>query len=158
MENLRYIVNENGEILQELKETDRILSNGQVKFSLGTGTVSFNFCKLNVDIIEELGSNLNYTMRLLQYVEIGSGMLKYKNGKLMTSAKGIGKKLKLKERSGQRVVRELIEEDIIHRHKNSNGTYFTFNPYIAHIGKRISKDLINEFKPSKWRCYSSEDY
>lgn len=158
MEKIRYLVDEQGEILREISETDRILSNGQVNFVNGVGEIKFNFCKLNVNSVEELGNNLGYAMRLLKYVEIGTGILKYTNGKTMTSAKGIGKKLNLSERSSQRVVRRLISEDIIHRHRNKMGTYFVYNPYIAHVGKKISKDLINEFELSRWRKYSGEDY
>ena len=157
MENRRYLVNEQGEVLRELDGTDRILTNGQTKYVNGTVEVKFNFCKINVNSIEEIDRNLKSVMLLLKYIEIGTGILKYLNGRTITSAKDLGRKLGFTERAGQKLVKQLIEDDIIHRNINKKGVYFTFNPYIAHIGKRVPKDLADDFKNSKWRKISDED-
>lgn len=159
MKETRYIVAENGEILEELNGRDRILRSGTVKYLSGTDVIRFNFGKINVDCIKHIKNcDLRYAMDLLEYIELGSGILKFKNGRTISSASKMGKIFNVHTRTAQIIVRRLIKEDIIHRIKDSAGTYFVYNPYIMHIGKRVPKDLIKEFHDSEWRNYTDENY
>ena len=159
MNETRYVVAESGEILEELNSRDRILRNGTVKYLSGTEVIRFNFGKINVDCIKHIKNcDLRYAMDLLEYIELGSGILKFKNGRTINSASKMGKIFNVHDRTAQIIVRRLIKEDIIHRIKDNGGTYFVYNPYIMHIGKRVPKDLIKEFYDTDWRNYTDEDY
>lgn len=154
----RYIVAENGEILEELDSRDRILRNGSIEYLGGTQVIKYNFGKINVDCLKYINdSDLRYAINLLEYVELTTGILKFKNGRTISSASKMWKVFKVHERTAQIIVRRLIKEDIIHRCKDRSGTYFLYNPYIFHVGRRISKDLASDFYGSKWKRYTSEN-
>lgn len=153
----KYLVNEQGEVLEEYSPSDRILRSGSIQFLRGTEVIRFNFGKLNVDCVKYIENNvLRYALNLMEYVEIGSGILRYKNGRAIKSANKMSKIFGVHERTAQIIVRSLIKEDIIHKCQDGNGRYFMYNPYIFHVGKRLSKDLVVEFRTSKWREFSSD--
>ena len=154
----RYLVDESGEILEEYSPSDRIIRSGSIEFLRGTEVIRFNFGKLNVDCVKYIDSKvLRYAIDLMEYIEIGSGILRFKNGRTIKSASKMGKIIfNVHTRTAQGIVRNLIKEDIIHKCKDSNGMYFMYNPFIIHVGRRLSKDLVNEFKNSKWRKYTSD--
>ena len=152
-----YIVNESGEILREASPNEKILSNGQTEYLLGTEKINFDFVKLNTQAIKEFGNMLKYIVLILPYIELGTGIIKYKNGLKVKSSKGFSKILKTKEDRAEIVVRELKKEDVIRKCKNSeDGIHFVFNPFIAHCSRRVPKGLYKEFITSKWRDYSDK--
>ena len=50
----------------------------------------------------------------------------------------------------------MLKEDIIHKHKIKNKNYYTFNPWIASRGKRVSMELYDDFKLSEWASKSQD--
>ena len=70
-----YVVNEKGEVLREASPNERVISNGQSDYLLGTEKIDFDFVKLNTRLIGDLSSLLRYVIELLPYIEIGTGII-----------------------------------------------------------------------------------
>lgn len=146
----KYIVNEDGEVLQELQPGDRILSGNSVKYLTNTVIMKNRFIKVNDLILYELSSKADFINKLLKYISYTDGVLRYSNGKYVLPS-NLEKHLHISVRTIQRKFKELMDEDVIHKCKSYNGSFFyVFNPYIAMRGKRITKELYEEFKNSKW--------
>lgn len=157
MSKIRYLVDQDGEVLNTLNEFDRIVRHGQSEFISETTKINFNFVKINVDALANI-ENSKYVSKILQFIEFGTGILKYKNGRVIKKNIDLGRKMSDNEKVGYRIVKQLMKEDVIHRHITSDmGVYFTFNPFIAHSGKRVPKELYNEFYSSKWRSYCDKE-
>lgn len=152
----KYIVNEDGEILEEI-DGYKLLKGSSLRYLTETTSVKIPFVKFNPKVLEEL-ENIEETVKLLSYIEYKSNVLCYKNGKLIKNMKSLGKIFSKNKDVGYRKVRKLLEEDVIRKYKDESGTSFVFNPYIAHRGKRINKVSVNLFKSSKWKRDFNEDY
>ena len=149
-----YVVNEMGEILREASPNERVISNGQSEYLLGTEKIDFDFVKLNTRSLSEMDNLLKYIILLLPYVELGTGILKFRNGVKFKNNKNFMKVFKVKEGRTDFIVYQLKKDDIIHKCKNKeDGVYFVFNPFIAHCSRRVPKELYKEFFNSKWRGY-----
>lgn len=149
-----YVVNEMGEILREASPNERVISNGQSEYLLGTEKIDFDFVKLNTRSLSEMDNLLKYIILLLPYVELGTGILKFRNGVKFKNNKNFMKVFKVKEGRTDLIVYQLKKDDIIHKCKNKeDGVYFVFNPFIAHCSRRVPKELYKEFFNSKWRGY-----
>ena len=155
----RYVVNEHGEILQELRDGeeltklnkgDRVVRSGSIEYLEGTVLIKIPFIKLNYQACDELYEYGNFMFALFKYVDYSTGVLKFNNGRIIRP-KHLAGILRRKRRSGNSVISELIEKDVIHKHKDENGVYYTMNPYIILKGKRIVKSLYEEFKNTKYR-------
>lgn len=157
MENTKYLVDDEGNVLRELSDNYKILTNGQVEFISETEEIKYHFVKVNYTVVDYL-KDIVSVVKLLKYIEFGTGILKYQNGRRIKKTCDLGKKLSDNKNVGSRKVKALIDDDVIHKCKDIEGNYFVFNPYIAHSGRRMPKSLINEFKVSKWRRYTNEDY
>ena len=149
-----YVVNEMGEILREASPNERVISNGQSEYLLGTEKIDFDFVKLNTRSLSEMDNLLKYIILLLPYVELGTGILKFRNGVKFKNNKNFMKVFKVKEGRTDLIVYQLKKDDIIDKCKNKeDGVYFVFNPFIAHCSRRVPKELYKEFFNSKWRGY-----
>ena len=149
-----YVVNEKGEVLREASPNERVISNGQSEYLLGTEKIDFDFVKLNTRSLSEMDNLLKYIILLLPYVELGTGILKFRNGVKFKNNKSFMKVFKVKEGRTDLIVYQLKKDDIIHKCKNKeDGVYFVFNPFIAHCSRRVPKELYKEFFNSKWRGY-----
>lgn len=152
-----YLCNEEGEVIREVSPNEKLLSNGQTEYLLGTEKISYDFVKLNIEVIKDFGNLLKYIVKLLPYIELGTGILKYKNGLKIRTSKGFCRIFNIKEDRAEIVVRELKREDIIHKCKNKeDGMFFVFNPFIAHCSRRVPTTLYREFYTSKWRLSSDK--
>lgn len=152
---VKYIVNEYGEVLEELGKC-KVLKETQLSYLKDTQMVEIPFVKLNPKVIKDL-KNITNSLILLDYIDYKTNILCYKNGRVIKKVKDLGKIFSKNEKVGYRKVVELVKDDVIHKYKDDGGTYFLYNPYIAHLGRRINRSVINDFKLSKWRRYSSED-
>ena len=149
-----YVVNEMGEILREASPNERVISNGQSEYLLGTEKIDFDFVKLNTRSLSEMDNLLKYIILLLPYVELGTGILKFRNGVKFKNNKNFMKVFRVKEGRTDLIVYQLKKDDIIHKCMNKeDGVYFVFNPFIAHCSRRVPKELYKEFFNSKWRGY-----
>lgn len=147
----KYLVDESGVVLDTINEGDRIVKGGAVEYLLGTVEVKFKkFYKVNELACADLSKYGQFLFLVLQYIGFADGILIFANGRKVRP-KHLAGMLGKKSRSGARIINELIENDIIHKHKDGRTYYFTFNPYIAIKGNRITKELYDEFKDTKYR-------
>lgn len=162
---MRYLVDENGEVKEvlndeenfvKLKNGDRVVRGGSIEYLLGTITVRFNkFIKVNDLACLELEDYGNYIFLLFQYVGFGDGILSFSNGRRLRP-KFLYGLLGKKRRKGSSVVKELLDLDVLHKHKDGRTYYFTFNPYVAVKGNRITKELHEEFKNSRYKTLGND--
>lgn len=157
---MQYLVDENGEVkeifteeehIAKLQRGDRVVRGGSVEYLLGTMAVKFNkFLKVNDLACAELKDYGTDLFQLFQYVGFSDGILAFSNGRRLRPKYLYGLFSK-KRRKGSTIVKELIELDVIHKHKDGKTYYFTLNPYIAIRGTRISTELYDEFKNTKYK-------
>lgn len=162
---MKYLVDENGEVkevfnedeqIAKLKTGDRVVRGGSVEYLLGTVSVKFNkFLKINDLACIELKDYGNDLFQLFQYIGFSDGILSFSNGRKLRPKYLYGLFSK-KRRRGSTIVKELIELDVIHKHKDGRTYYFTFNPYIAIRGTRISTELFEEYKDTKYKILGDD--
>ena len=157
---MQYLVDENGEVKEIFKEDESVARlkkgerggrGGRIEYFLGTITVKFNqFLKVNDLACLELKKYGDYIFLLFQYVGFADGILSFSNGRRLRP-KFLYGLLGNKRKNGSTVVKELVELEVLHKHKDNRTYYFTFNPYIAVKVNRITKELYEEFKDSKYK-------
>lgn len=162
---MHYLVDENGEVKEifkedenvtKLKKGDRVVRGGSIEYLLGTITVRFNkFIKVNDLACIELQKYGDYIFLLFQYVGFADGILTFSNGRRLRP-KFLYGLLNKKRKKGSTIVKELIDLDVLHKHKDGRTYYFTFNPYVAVKGNRITKELYEEFKNSKYKTLGND--
>ena len=160
----KYIADENGVIVYEIKDEevlvkvgrgDRILRKGSVDYFKDTKEIKKRFVKVNDQAVSMLSKHGKYICLLLKYVGYMDGILRFNNGIYLTN-KSISKIFGITERNTIKILDDLIQEDVIHKHKEKNKNYYTFNPWIASKGQRVSIDLYNESKMTEWVNKSQE--
>ena len=156
---MRYLVDENGEILNEFTENDvvttlnpndRILRNTSVEYLKGTVAINIRFFKVSILALQNLNKHASEIWTILPYVDYATGILTHPNGRLVRP-KALASKLRKKRRSGAMIIKELCDLDVLHKHKDGRTYFYTFNPYIAIRSKRITKELYDEFKDTIYR-------
>lgn len=156
---MKYLVDENGEVLDTLndseqfvktKKGDRIVRSTTIEFLEDTVPVKIKFIKLNPIACDELAMYGDELFCLFKYVHFQTGMLVFNNGRKVRP-KHLAGILRRKRRSGSKVVAELIEKDVLHKHKEGKTYYYTMNPFICLKGKRVNKSLYEEFMKTKYR-------
>lgn len=162
---MQYLVDENGvvketfdenESVTKLKKGDRVVRGGSIEYLLGTITVKFNkFIKVNDLACIELQKYGDYIFLLYQYVGFADGILSFSNGRRLRP-KFLYGLLGSKRKKGSTVIKELIDLEVLHKHKEGRTYYFTFNPYVAVKGNRITKELYEEFKDSKYKTLGDD--
>ena len=154
----KYIADENGVIIEEIKDDeiivkvghgDRVLRKGSIDYFQDTKEIKKRFIKVNDQAANMLSKYGNRICKLFRYIGYMDGILRFNNGVYLTN-KSISKIFGISERNTIKILDDLIREDVIHKHKEKNKNYYTFNPWIASKGKRVSIDLYNEFKMTEW--------
>jgi hypothetical protein len=162
----RYIVNENGEVIEEINDEtaivkvnygDRILRKKTIDYFKDSITLKHKFVKANDLALYNTNSYAKYINKLLIFVGYMDGILKFSNGVFLKN-KHISEIFEINTRNTNRVMNELAKQDIVHKHKKDKVIYYTFNPWIACRGKRIDIDLYNEFKMTEWALNSKESF
>lgn len=156
---MRYVVDEYGEVLETLgndektvkiRSGDRVLRSASIEFLEETVPIKIKFIKLNPIACSELPKYGDELFALFKYVHFQTGILLFSNGRKVRP-KHLAGILRRKRRSGSKVVAELIEKDVLHKHKDGNTFYYTMNPYLCLKGKRVTKSLYEDFKSTKYR-------
>ena len=158
----KYIVNDNGEVIDVIHDNDifvkmnngdKIVRKTSIDYFKDTKEIKKRFIKVNDKAINLLNKYGKYICLLLKYVGYMDGVLRFNNGIYLTN-QNISKIFEVNNRNTIKILNDLIKEDVIHKQKNKN--YYTFNPWIASKGKRVSVDLYNEFKMTEWVNVSQE--
>lgn len=144
-----YLVNDDGTIEDELDSGNVFLTQKQIDYLNGAKKIRSHFLKVNDVYLSELVEVAEPVMILLQHITYFTGVISFRNGRVMHTQAMI-QKLKRRSRSGHSIINKLIELDVIHRKREGRKYYYIFNPFIAHRGPRIAKELYEEFRLSKW--------
>lgn len=153
----RKVVNDYGEIERELKPGDRIMSGKSIDYLIDTMPIQKDeqfvktFIKsLDILVSEQLsGSAYSIIIMAIRYLRYGSGIVAFENGKPFTKHDFI-EFCKLKERTVDYAVEELVEKKIFSKNKTGHDIQYFVNPFIFMRGERINKTLYVMFKNSKW--------
>lgn len=152
---------ETGEIIDELNEGDIIRKKTQLEYSNNKKKLidmdnNGNFIKVFNRILSEIGSE-NMTaneykvcLRLLEYIEYESGILKYPNTGKPLSLADIGKITGMSKSTTIRIMKTLAGKRIYGVHKTGKENCYTVNPFIFMKGKYVNKTLYDFYKNSKW--------
>ena len=158
MENTEYfVVNEKGEILRELGSRYVILNGKQIDYSKELKKLNIPFVKLNPYAYEVLEDYTKYISKLLKTLEYQTNILKFSNGRTINKRRHFDQIFGVGSTTCKKILKYLEEEDVIHKCYDKGIKFYVFNPYIAQYSDKVSKDLIKEFRTSKWRDFVSED-
>ena len=152
---------ETGEILDEIKEGDRIRRKSQDDYCKGKGelidmTENGNFIKIFNKTMAMLGgegltaNEYQICLQLLNYIEYESGILKYANTGKQLNSQDISDITGICYKGVVRAMQTLVSKKIYGVHKTGKENCYTVNPFIFMKGKYINKTLYNFYKKSKW--------
>ena len=152
---------ETGEILDEIKEGDRIRRKSQDDYCKGKGelidmTDNGNFIKIFNKTMAMLGgegltaNEYQICLQLLNYIEYESGILKYANTGKQLNSQDISDITGICYKGVVRAMQTLVSKKIYGVHKTGKENCYTVNPFIFMKGKYINKTLYNFYKKSKW--------
>jgi hypothetical protein len=150
-----------GEILDELHDGDSIRRKSQddyynKKKKLICMEDNGNFVKIFNKIISTLGeeeltaNEYKICLRLLEFIEYESGILKYSNNGRELNTKDIADITGLCYKSVSRAMQTLVNKKIYGVHKTGKENCYTVNPFIFMKGKYVNKTLYDFYKKSKW--------
>lgn len=148
-----YIVSSEGEFIRDVSLDENIYSVSTSPYKKEFKRLQTGFIKLNEVAYSQLKCNKNYLSDLLPCVCNLTGKLVYDNNKTVKGPMGIAKICKINKNTATKFVRELIEEDVIHKKEDG----YVFNPFIALRGQKCTMELFNEFQQSKWRYINSKE-
>lgn len=165
LEKVQYIVNEEGEVVDEVSSDETIvkLRPGDRVYRKSTEnkkdkmvSIKFPFIKLNLDAAWEL-TKYRLSFLLMCYIEYQTGRLVFKNG-MPINRKNLAKACGVSQVTINRKLPILIEHEIVKVVKDGRDDVFFFNPFIAHIGKQVTNSLYEMFKDSYWAIkYTKRD-
>lgn len=144
-----------GEI-EPLYPGDRVYKNRQREYL--DRTIEINkkepYVKVYIRTMEEVSNRLDaYSQKLLNklmgYISYEDGILEFSNGRPLTR-EHIIRVSPLNEKTTIRCLSELIQQQIIGRHKTGRNNCYTVNPFIFMKGQRVSKTLYKLFERSCW--------
>ena len=152
-----YLVDENGVITDEtegkenfikLSGGDRVLRNATLKYLSDFIELKYHFIKVNPIAFGDCAIKYPILCKLICYVGYSDNILQYKNGRLL-DLKGIIRITKKSEKTVRKEIKGMIQDDILHVIKEKGKKpYYMLNPFIATVGKKIFKNVYDEFKYS----------
>nr|DAE73853.1 MAG TPA: ethanolamine utilization protein [Bacteriophage sp.] len=155
-----FLADENGVILQKLKnidrvicldDGDRILRKGTLEYLNDTTDIKYHFIKINPKIFDKYCKKYSILPYLTCHIGYMDNICCYDNGKII-QLKDLPKVCEVSETTIKRQLKGLIADDIIHKVPyKKNQKCLMINPYLAMRGKRIYLSTYNEFKLSALR-------
>lgn len=152
-----FLADENGVILQEfdnidrvvcLDDGDRILRKGVLEYLKDTADIKYHFIKINPKIFDKYCKKYSILPYLTCHIGYMDNICCYDNGKIIR-LKDLSKVCEVSETTIKRQLKGLIADDIIHKVPyKKNQKCLMINPYFAMRGKRIYLSTYNEFKLS----------
>ncbi len=152
-----YIVDENGEVLQEIDDIDRLVSleygdrvlrKGTLKYLNDSIDINYHFIKINPKIFDKYCKKYSILSYLVCHVGYMDNICSYDNGKIIR-IKDLPKVCGVSEITVKRQLKGMIEEDVIHKVPyKKNQKCLMINPFLCMRGKRIYKSTYEEFRLS----------
>lgn len=159
-----YIVNDGGEVIQDLGEnidnaTFTRLDPNDVVIKRGAGIgleetkeVDFNYAKINYKAGMELYKKCPQVLMILPYINFMDNILKYSNGKLVT-ASNFAKHTGYNKNYITEVFKKLRDNEIISIVSIRGKVAYKVNPYVVMKGKKMTVSTIELFKNTDWEIY-----
>ena len=158
-----YLVDSNGEIVNEIDQsTSRVVIQSIEKIKKGGTSLSkainskrlkYRFAKLNMANIKDIKRVAPFFIDLIPYISYFDNILRFDNG-VKINPMNIGLIYGEKNTSrqyGNRLVKQLVDNDIVHKYGVGKNSYLVVNPWICYCGKTIQADVAQEFEESKWK-------
>lgn len=155
-----FLADENGVILQKLKnidriicldDGDRILRKGTLEYLNDTTDIKYHFIKINPKIFDKYCKKYSILPYLTCHIGYMDNICCYDNGKIIR-LKDLSKVCEVSETTIKRQLKGLIADDIIHKVPyKKNQKCLMINPWLCCRGKRIYLSTYNEFKLSALR-------
>lgn len=152
-----YIVDENGEVLQEIDDIDRLVSleygdrvlrKGTLKYLNDSIDMKYHFIKINPKTFDKYCRKYSILPNLITTIGYMDNICSYDNGKVI-QIKDLPKVCNVSEATIKRQLKGLIEDDIIHKVPyKKNQKCLMINPWLCMRGKRIYKSTYEEFRLS----------
>lgn len=163
------VVSDEGEILREIYDGDKIISKKQTEYTNKYITNFLKkeaFVKVYTNPIKQLFKELPtkefaVAMALMPYISYKDGILKINNK--ITDVKNIADDLNENYDPFRKVVSALIKKEILGKVERQSDTYqnktkqcICVNPYIFLRGQDVERELAEKFKNSKWANVDKE--
>lgn len=151
---MRYIIDEDGAILSELGDGDRIVRRSSLdakeKIDEQEAIYYDSFCILNIKEYKAVMKELSNSARLIfsqlvPYTQYTTCLLAHSNGKPLSTRKII-EITGLSKNTAAKALSELVGKDLLFRGRNSREVQWYMNPYIVHRGNVQSKVLKTMFR------------
>ena len=140
----------------EINEGDRITRKKQLEYLRQTAEINKDksYVKVYTKHLFELSRSLSGTENqfvnyLLGYIRYESGILAHENGKVLTR-QTMTVETELSIKTIDRLLKSLIDKQVLGKHKTGHNICFTVNPYIFMRGSRVNTTLIKMFENSRW--------
>lgn len=160
-----YIVDENGEVLQEIDDIDRLVSleygdrvlrKGTLNYLNDSIDVKYHFIKINPKTFDKYCRKYSILPNLITTIGYMDNICSYDNGKIIR-IKDLHKVCGVSETTIKRQLKGLIEDDIIHKVPyKKNQKCLMINPWLCMRGKRIYKSTYEEFRLSSLKSEVDE--
>ena len=152
---MRKVIDEHGEIVDELYEGDRIIRKSTSEYLSRRINIHGNdsfikvYSKPLFDLADDLTGNesvmLIYLLRYLGY----DCILRFNNGKAITRQFILADTAQ-SQKTVDRAMRGLIEKGIAGKHKTNETYCYTVNPYIFAKGTGVDKGIAAFYASTKW--------
>ncbi len=143
-----------------LEKGDKVTRRNSIKHLSETVKIKNAFIKVNDVALSLFDKDMLPVCKLFQYVSYQDGVIEWNNGRAIRTSTDIATICGVSSVTAKKMIKKLIEEDIIHKHKKTKDNrsfYYTMNPFICLRGSRALLDLFEEFKDSKWRWINSNE-
>lgn len=142
-----------GDTFKIIKRKDE-KDKGKVKGEYVSINANEPFVKVFTKPLFELSKSLNGTESqflnyLIQYIRYDTGNLLHSNGKVLTRTK-MAEDTGLSKRTIDRVIVNLIEKEILGKHKTGRNITLDVNPFIFLKGCKVEKGLYEKYMNTKW--------
>lgn len=154
------VIADTGEVAGDLRQGDRIYRKASDEYL--KNTILLNPTEAHTKIffqpVEALVKELSPTelqvfFFLMGHISYETGIVAhFPNGKPMTR-KTLASAMGVSIKTVDRTFNSLLQKEVIGKHKSGHSVYFTVNPWLLMRGRRISRDLYDEYKKSRWATY-----
>ena len=158
-----YLVDKDGEIINEIDpKKDRVvvqslkdIKRDGVPLSKieNSKRIKYRFAKVNMANIVDVKKVAPFFIELIPCISYFDNILRFDNGVKINST-NIGLIYGEKNTSrqyGNRLIKKLVDEDIVHKYGVGKNSYLVVNPWICYCGKTVQIDVAQEFENTKWK-------
>lgn len=145
-----------GEIVSTMGAGDRILRKESEEYLKKTLIVNPNedYVKVFMKPMLHLFLTLDhaescFVLYLLYHLDYTSCVVKTATGESLTVTQMLYE-TELKERQLYSIIKRLCDHGVIAKVETEGAKYIAMNPFLFHRGKRVSEEMVDIFKQTKW--------